>query len=417
MMAKKKRMVPEIRFRGFAEEWADSNVSDFVATLDAGVSVNSKDRPANNSEFGVLKTSAVTNGVFEPDENKVVLAENEQLRLKEHVSSDTIIISRMNTPALVGANAYIESSHDNLFLPDRLWAAKPRGSASMRFLAIILGSQKGRAALSSMAKGTSGSMKNITKLQILALPIRSPSPTEQTKIGRYFKELDGLIGLHQRKHDKLVTLKQAMLQKMFPQDGATTPEIRFQGFEEDWEEKEINELGQTLTGSTPSTQNKRYYSENGIPWVTPTDIKKNVTFKTSSHLSDEGKKVARVAPKNTILVTCIASIGKNTLLGTQGSFNQQINGLVPDEYNYDPYFLYSLSSLWSREMKRSAASGTMQIVNKTEFSSIRTQTPALPEQQKIGTYFRKLDTLISQHATQLTKLKQIKSACLEKMFV
>ena len=164
---------PRLRFPEFqnAGEWEESPLSKFILSLDAGISVNSGDRPAGKTEFGVLKTSAVTNGVFEPDENKVVFAESEQSRLKESVRGGTIIISRMNTPALVGANAYVESSHENLFLPDRLWAAKPREDVSMQFLAFILGSDKGRAALSKLAKGSSGSMKNITKPEVLAFSV------------------------------------------------------------------------------------------------------------------------------------------------------------------------------------------------------------------------------------------------------
>jgi type I restriction enzyme S subunit len=114
-------------------------------------------------------------------------------------------------------------------------------------------------------------------------------------------------------------------------------------------------------------------------------------------LTIEGQKVARVVPKNSILVTSIASIGKNTMLGIAGSFNQQINGLVPNEKENHPYFLFTESSLWSDKMKRSAASGTMQIVNKTEFSEINTYVPKLDEQKKIGEYFLQLDNLITLH--------------------
>ena len=178
--------VPQIRFKGFEGEWVEATVSDFVLSLDAGVSVNSGDRAANSAEFGILKTSAVTNGVFEADENKVVLTESEQSRLKESVSGGTIIISRMNTPALVGANAYVESNHENLFLPDRLWAAKPRDGSSMRFLASILGSEKGRDALSKLAKGTSGSMKNITKPDVLAVSVMAPPPPRTNPNRRIF---------------------------------------------------------------------------------------------------------------------------------------------------------------------------------------------------------------------------------------
>ncbi|MGE4442079.1 MAG: restriction endonuclease subunit S [Desulfomicrobium sp.] len=210
--------VPRLRFPEFkdAGEWEESPLSNFILSLDAGVSVNAGDRPANKTEFGVLKTSAVTNGIFEPEENKVVLAESEQSRLKEPVSSGTIIISRMNTPALVGANAYVESSYENLFLPDRLWAAKPREGVSMRFLAFILGSDRGRAALSKMAKGSSGSMKNITKPEVLALSVMSPSPDEQHRIASCLTTLDALIAAETQKLAALKTHKKGLMQQLFP---------------------------------------------------------------------------------------------------------------------------------------------------------------------------------------------------------
>lgn len=249
------------------------------------------------------------------------------------------------------------------------------------------------------------------------MDINIPLTSEQSKIGTYFKNLDHLITLNQHKYDKLVTIKKAMLEKMFPKNGSDVPEIRFKGFEEAWEERKIGELGVIVTGSTPSTQEPLYYSDDGIPWVTPTDISENITFRTTKYLSEEGQRVARVVPKNTILVTSIASIGKNTMLGTSGSFNQQINGLVPKEKEYYPYFLFTESVLWSDKMKRSAASGIMQIVNKTEFSEMKTTVPKLAEQTRIGAFFKNLDDLITVHNRELVKLKNIKKACLEKMFV
>lgn len=151
-----------------------------------------------------------------------------------------------------------------------------------------------------------------------------------------------------------------------------------------------------MTGSTPSTSKSEYYSEEGIPWVTPTDINALTISDTPKKLSEKGMKVGRVVPANTILCTCIASIGKNALLTVKGSFNQQINSLTPSAEN-DSYFLLTESELWSEKMKRMAASGTMQIVNKTEFSELDTMVPSLDEQKIIGSYFRNLDNLITLH--------------------
>jgi type I restriction enzyme S subunit len=210
---------PRLRFPEFqnAGEWEKAPLSKFILSLDAGVSVNSGDsRAADRGEFGVLKTSAITKGQFDPGENKVVLAESELSRLREPVTGGTIIMCRKNTPALVGANAYVESTHENLFLPDLLWAAKPREGVSMRFLAFILGSDKGRAALSKLAKGSSASMSNITKPEVLAFSVTAPSPAEQHRIASCLSSLDALITAEAEKHEALKTHKKGLMQQLFP---------------------------------------------------------------------------------------------------------------------------------------------------------------------------------------------------------
>ena len=194
------------------------------------------------------------------------------------------------------------------------------------------------------------------------------------------------------------------------------PKLRFKGFTDAWEQRKLGDIGTITTGSTPSTSIPDYYSDDGIIWVTPTDISENITFKSARKLSELGQQVGRVVPKNTILVTCIASIGKNTMLGNTGSFNQQINGLTPNENKYEPYFLLIESEIWSAQMRKSAAAGTMQIINRTEFSGLETWIPKLNEQKVIGTYFRNLDNLITLHQRKLDRLKNIKKSMLDKMF-
>lgn len=212
---------PRLRFPEFrdAGEWEETPLSELFSSLDAGVSVNSGDRPAQENEVGVLKTSAVTNGFFNLNENKVVFDDFEISRVREPVCGDTIIISRMNTPALVGANAYVKNGLENIFLPDRLWAAKPRTGTCMPFVALILGSDEGRAALSKLAKGSSGSMKNISKSDVLAFLIKVPSPPEQQRIADCLTSLDDLIAAESQKLDRLKTHKKGLMQQLFPQVG------------------------------------------------------------------------------------------------------------------------------------------------------------------------------------------------------
>ena len=217
-------------------------------------------------------------------------------------------------------------------------------------------------------------------------PISLPNQIEQAKVGEFFQQLDNLITLHQR---------QPFLHS--PPDISLIVQLTPPFYTFSWEQRKLGELGTITTGSTPSTSIPDYYSDDGIVWVTPTDICENITFESARKLSDLGQQVGRVVPKNTILVTCIASIGKNTMLGNTGSFNQQINGLTPNEKECDPYFLLTESALWSAKMKSSAAAGTMQIVNRTEFSELKTWLPNLIEQQAISDFFRQLDNLITLH--------------------
>ncbi len=209
---------PRLRFPEFrdAPEWEVEPLAYYVASLDAGVSVNSGDRPACGDQVGVLKTSCVANGVFDSQENKVVQDLSEIERVKEPVRANTILISRMNTIALVGANAFVEKDAPNLFLPDRLWAAKVTPKGHARFLAYVLGSERGRAALSGLASGSSGTMKNIGKAEVLALQIYAPSLPEQQRIADCLSSLDTQIAAESRQLAALKAHKQGLMQQLFP---------------------------------------------------------------------------------------------------------------------------------------------------------------------------------------------------------
>ena len=281
------------------------------------------------------------------------------------------------------------------------------------FLYEMLNAPNIREKIIKQAQGNTQIYVNWTAISLLEYMI--PSKEEQVKIGEYLHNISNLITLHQRKYDDTKLLKKYMLQKMFPQNVQKVPEIRFSGFTGDWEQRKLGELGEIMTGSTPSTSKSEYYSEEGIPWVTPTDINALTISDTPKKLSEKGMKVGRVVPANTILCTCIASIGKNALLTVKGSFNQQINSLTPSAEN-DSYFLLTESELWSEKMKRMAASGTMQIVNKTEFSELDTMVPSLDEQKIIGLYFRNLDHLITLHQRKCDELKELKKYMLQNMF-
>ena len=375
---------PAIRFTGFTEAWEQRKLSELTENIDTG-----------KSKF-VSKDSG----------NYEILGSTSIIGFDDHYDyeGDFLLTARVGVNA---GNLYrhagkVKISDNTVFI---------QGS-HIDFLYYLLE----KFDLKRLSFGTGQPLVKASELRALSLTVPSDDQ-EKEVIGDYFKRLDSLITLHQRKYEKLTSVKKSMLEKMFPKNGSNVPEIRFKGFTEAWEQRKLGEVGTITTGNTPSTAVTEYYSDDGIIWVTPTDISKNFTYETEKKLSKLGRQVGRVVPKNTILVTCIASIGKNTMLGNTGSFNQQINGLTPNENKYEPYFLLTESELWSAQMKKSAAAGTMQIVNRTEFSELKTWIPTLDEQKIIGTYFRNLDNLITLHQRKLEKLKNIKKSMLEKMFI
>lgn len=190
-------------------------IKDIIYSISSGVSVNSEDIPVvNNIEFGILKTSCVSNGLFIPNKNKKVLP-IEYSRVKQPVELGSLIVSRMNTPSLVGEVAYISKSYNNLFLPDRLWNVRTKKSYEPRWLASYLTTPKIKFRLKELATGTSGSMKNISQPSFISIKLFSPKLQEQQKIASFLTSVDSKISQLTEKHRLLKEYKKGVMQQIF----------------------------------------------------------------------------------------------------------------------------------------------------------------------------------------------------------
>ncbi|PWG65348.1 restriction endonuclease subunit S [Bifidobacterium callitrichidarum] len=207
--------VPKIRFAGFTDPWEQRKLGELISEIAAGKSVNSTDDPVSTADIAVLKTSCVSNGYFESAECKRVI-ESEKDLVKCSVVAGSIIVSRMNTPDRVGACGLSEASHDNLFLPDRLWRLSLRSDYDPYCVYVVLASESSQTRIKGMASGTSGSMHNVPKQSFLGMNLLLPANcTEQQAIGSFFSRLDSLITLHQRKLELLQNIKKSLLEQMF----------------------------------------------------------------------------------------------------------------------------------------------------------------------------------------------------------
>lgn len=214
-------LFPRVTRKHLLEGWNLVQLRDVIDLPEAGVSVNSMDRAAGEGEFGVLKTSAVTSGVFEPRQNKLIRPD-ELHRADVNPQADRIIVSRINTPELVGASAYVERDHPDLFLPDRLWQLHPRSdSIDMRWLAIWLAMKPTRTRLSTLATGSSGSMKNISKDQLLSLELVIPPVDLQKRIAAEITAWSKAAESLRIQAEKLSTERSALMQRLLWPESST----------------------------------------------------------------------------------------------------------------------------------------------------------------------------------------------------
>lgn len=195
------------------EEWQVVRLENIIESLDAGVSVNSVDISASPSEYGVLKTSSLSAGHFLSNENKTII-DSDINRAKVSPKKNSVLISRMNTPQLVGEVAYINKDYPNLFLPDRIWQTNFKYETSAKWLAELLTLQKFGSKIKIQATGTSNSMKNISKETFLSLVVPLPSFGEQQKIAEILSSVDEQIESYKKEKEKYMELKKGLMQQL-----------------------------------------------------------------------------------------------------------------------------------------------------------------------------------------------------------
>ena len=259
-------------------------------------------------------------------------------------------------------------------------------------------------------------ISTFTKFDIL-LP---KSVDEQELIGEYFKLLDNLITLHQRKLERLKNVKKSMLDKMFPKDGEVVPEIRFKGFTDAWEQRKLGDVADIVGGGTPSTAISEYW-DGDIDWYAPAEIADQIFVNSSQKkITAEGlnNSSAKMLPVGTVVFTSRAGIGKTAILTKEGCTNQGFQSIIPHKDELDSYFIFSRTDELKQYGETIGAGSTFVEVSGKQMTNMIISIPTtMVEQRQIGTYFRNLDNLITLHQRKLDKLKNIKKSMLDNMFV
>lgn len=404
-MGKNKR-VPAIRFKGFTEEWVKKEFSNTFLPLNN----NTLSRAELNYENGSTKNIHYGDVLIKFGENLDVSKEelpyitNEKIVEKYNLLQDgDIVFADAAEDETVGkCTELLNVLNERIVSGLHTIACRPLFTFANRYLGYYLNASIFHNQLLPLMQGTK--VFSVSKSAIKNTIIYYPELAEQKQIGEFFQNVDSLINANQRKLDKLKNIKKACLEKMFPRKGSTIPEIRFKGFTGEWEEKELGEILKYEQPQAYIVKSTKYNDDYPTPVLTAGQsfilgytnetygIKKADKnnpviifddFTTSSHFVDFPFKVKSSAMK--LL----------TLRDYENDFYFAINSLKNIVYTPQSHERHWIS----------------------KFSTFRIIVPRKEEQTQIGVFFKNLDNLIAINEQQLEKLKNIKKACLEKMFV
>lgn len=386
---------PALRFKGFTDPWEQRKLKELYFQL----------TERNTDLLPYQKTLSVATMSFKTDGNG---AADTSLANYKRLRTGDIAFEGHTSKEFRYGRFVLNDVGDGIMSP-RFSALRPLHEMPINFWKYYIHYEPimRKVLVNSTKAGTM--MNELVINDFLQGSILVPSMTEQQAIGRFFKQLDTLITLHQRKYEKLVNIKKSMLDKMFPKNGASVPEIRFKGFTDLWEQREFEEIA--VRSSVMS-------DKKGLPRVEYEDIISGAGRLNKDIKLKESEKVGIVFHKGDVLYGKLRPYLQNWLLAT-------FNGLAVGDFwvlqpqNTDSSFLYRLVQSQRFDGVANQSTGTKmpradwKLVSKTKFA----MPHSVDEQAAIGAYFEHLDTLITLHQRKLEKLQNIKKSCLEKMFV
>lgn len=411
---------PKIRFKGYTDAWEQRKFGE-ITELKSASRVHKEEWTTEGVPF--YRSSDVMAALNKTQNEKAFISEELYERLSSvsgKLEDGDILVTGGGS---VG-NPYIVPNNEPLYTKDAdlLWI-KNQGRFDAYFIYEYFLSPTFRNYLSSISHV--GTIAHYTITQLFETPVFLPSKDEQQKVGEYFRQLDTLITLHQRKCEETKKLKKYMLQKMFPQNGESAPEIRFAGFTDAWEQRKLGDFGIATGGTSIESE----FSENGkYKVISIGSYSEQSTYTDQGLRTDKTEKTEkRILNKNDLTMILNDKtntgriIGRVLLIDADDSyvFNQRTERIEVDTEKYNPQFLYAMLNADNiRNKIIKAAQGNTQIyVNWPVISEFNYPVPIdLEEQKKLGEFFGIIDKIITLHQRKCDELQNMKKFMLQNMF-
>lgn len=406
-----KKNVPEIRFKGFEGEWVENSLGVMAETFEYGLNA------AATTYDGVNKYIRITDIDDDTREFKidVLTSPDTNLSIADNYKLKEGDLLFARTGASVGKTYYYKASDGLVYYAGFLIRAriKPEFDINFVFQNTLTYKYNNFIRLTSQRSGQPG----VNAQEYSLFKIITPKTSEQSHIGTYFQNLDKLITLHQAKYNKLANIKKAMLEKMFPKNGADVPEIRFKGFDGKWEECSLAEI--TFSSGIKNSDNLSFesYSISNVNGFVPQEEQ----FEHGGTMRDADKSMYYiVSPQSFAYNPARINVGS---IGYQNLSKSVIVSSLYDVFKTTDKCVDGFLWCWIKTaafqklIEQYQEGGVRLYFYYDKFCKGKIYLPSVEEQTKIGNYFQNIDKLISLHQQELDKLKNIKKACLEKMFV
>ena len=399
-------MKPSIRFKGFTDAWEQRKFDEVVSRIGTGLNPRDNFVLNNGGENYYVTIKNFEHGHLCLD-NGCDKVDDEALKLIQARSDLKVNDILFTSIGRIGDCYLIAKQPQNWNINESVFTLRPNQiEVEPEYLFHVIHSEK---VLNQILSDVTGStFKSIKIGDLKKTDIPKPSKSEQLKIAHFATKLENIITLHQRKCDKLQDLKKSLLEKMFPAEGSNTPSIRFKGFTDAWEQRELGQTVQITMGTSPDgstysdTASEHILIQGNADlvdgWVCPRVWTTQVTKK-----ADAGDLIMSVrAPAGAMGKTAFDAVigrGVAAIKGNEFIF-QTLNKMNSDGY-------------W----KKLSAGSTFESLNSDAIKTAEIKVPDIKEQKKIGDLLFSVDSLITLHQRKCEKLKNLKKSLLEKMFV
>ena len=407
---------PKIRFKGYTKDWEQRKLGDMGSTF-TGLSGKTKEDFGHGDAQFITYMNVFSNPVANLEMTEAVEIDAKQNRVKK---GDVFFTTSSETPEEVGMSCVMPENKDNIYLNSFCFGYRPTEKFDLDYLAYVLRADSFRKEMKFLAQGIS--RYNISKNKVMEVSIPIPNLEEQTMVGRYFSTLDHLITLHQRKCEQTKKLKKYMLQKMFPQNGAKVPEIRFDGFTYDWEQRKLSDVLDIVT----KRNGEKYGKEEVLSVSDEYGCINQIKFQGRSFagedisnykIVDTGDIIYTRSPLKSKPYGIIKVVGDEIGIVSPLYIVNKVKEGNNSQFIYRVFDSPEKTNKYLSPLVRKGAKNTMNISNDEWLSGKIDVAPSYEEQYQIGLYFDHLDNLITLHQRQCDELKKMKKYMLQNMFI